>query len=43
MSNSMVPDSQYAVRAEHAKAVTVQCNTLDNFCETNGINRIGVL
>jgi FkbM family methyltransferase len=42
--NSMVSNSQYAVRARHpSKTVIVECQTLDNFCETHGVEQIDVL
>jgi FkbM family methyltransferase len=43
-SNSLVENSQYALRAQHAATVrTVQCETLDAFCDRNAINEIDVL
>jgi FkbM family methyltransferase len=43
-SNSMVEDSQYAIRAKHpATNTTVDCETLDGFCQGKGVGRIDVL
>lgn len=43
-SNSMVEDSQYAIRAKHpARILSVECETLDNLCRTLGIEHIDVL
>jgi FkbM family methyltransferase len=43
-SNSMVEDSQYAIRAKHlATRTTVNCETLDGFCQAQGIAQIDVL
>jgi len=43
-SNSMVEDSQYAVRAMHpSKTLIVKCETLDGICRTLGIGQIDVL
>lgn len=44
LCNSLVEDSQYAAHSHHpAKVVTVECETLDNFCKTQGVERIDVL
>jgi hypothetical protein len=40
----MVEDSQYAMRAKHpATKITVDCETLDNFCQAWGVAQIDVL
>jgi FkbM family methyltransferase len=42
--NSLIPDAQYPVRkGVAARAITVQCTTLDKFCNQNGIQTIDVL
>jgi FkbM family methyltransferase len=43
-SNSMVADSQYAVRAKHpAKTLHVDATTIDEFCQQHAIDNIDVL
>jgi FkbM family methyltransferase len=43
-SNSMVEDSQYAIRTKHsATRATVDCETLDGFCQAHGVAQIDVL
>jgi FkbM family methyltransferase len=43
-SNSMVEDSQYAMRAKHpATKTTADCETLDGFCQARGVAQIDVL
>jgi FkbM family methyltransferase len=43
-SNSMVVDSQYAVRAKHrAKTLCVDATTIDEFCQQHTIENIDVL
>jgi hypothetical protein len=40
----MVEDSQYAMRARHpATKTTVECATLDGFCQAQGVAQIDVL
>lgn len=44
LSNSMVEDSQYAVRAKHpSKILSVECETVDGLCRTLRIDQIDVL
>ena len=43
-SNSLVQDSQYALRSGNQATIrTVECETLDAFCEKRGVDRIDVL
>jgi hypothetical protein len=40
----MVEDSQYAIRTKHsATRATVDCETLDGFCQAHGVAQIDVL
>jgi FkbM family methyltransferase len=42
--NSLIPDAQYPVRkGVAARAITVQCTTLDEFCNQHGVQSIDVL
>ena len=43
-SNSLVENAQYAARTGHPVTIrTVECDTLDAFCRSHGIDRIDVL